>query len=136
MRTSGEASIDQVSGKSSTQAPQAAVSLHGRPTVLELLEAVREFLSDEVLAATEGRLQFLTRVTVRVLETVSREIEFGRAQESEHVERLAALGWSDEAELVEAIRAGLYDDRMAEIAAVLEADVLARIEVANPRYVE
>ncbi|MGH9094385.1 MAG: hypothetical protein ACRDXE_04430, partial [Acidimicrobiales bacterium] len=56
------------------------VALHGRPTAFELVMAAREFLADEVLPATEGRVQFHTRVTIRVLDTVARQLERGRAQ--------------------------------------------------------
>ena len=36
--------------------------LHGRPTAAELVEAVREFLENDVFPEAEGRVQFHTRV--------------------------------------------------------------------------
>jgi hypothetical protein len=54
--------------------------LHGRPTAVELLEAAREFLTDDVMRHTEGRLQFHARVTANVLAIVQRELELGPAQ--------------------------------------------------------
>src|ERR1700710_276850 len=48
-----------------------------RPTAAELVTAVREFLERDVMAATEGRVQFHTRVAVNVLNTVARELELG-----------------------------------------------------------
>jgi hypothetical protein len=108
--------------------------LHGRPTVAELLVAVREFLAGEVFPVTEGHVQFHTRVAVRVLDTVLRELELGTAQEEAHSQRLAALGYDTDRDLVEAIRAGRYDADIAGLAAALEPDVRAKLEVADPRY--
>ena len=48
-----------------------------RPTAQELVTAVREFLEHDVMAATEGRVQFHTRVAVNVLNIVARELELG-----------------------------------------------------------
>jgi hypothetical protein len=109
---------------------------HGRPTVLELLDAAREFLATEVLPATEGSVQFHTRVTIRILDTVVRELELGPEQAERHDELLARLGYQSDQQLVEAIRAGRYDERMSELAASLEPDVRAKLEVANPQYLK
>ena len=48
-----------------------------RPTAAELVTAVREFLERDVMAATEGRVQFHARVAVNVLNIVARELELG-----------------------------------------------------------
>ena len=50
---------------------------YGRPTASELLEAVREFLTDQVMPGTSGQLAFHARVAANVLGTVAREIEMG-----------------------------------------------------------
>ncbi len=50
---------------------------HGRPTASELLEAVREFLTDQVRPATSGQLAFHARVAANVLAIVARELELG-----------------------------------------------------------
>ena len=54
-----------------------AMSSHGVPTTAELVAAVREFLSDDVMPATEGRLQFHARVAANVLAQVERELALG-----------------------------------------------------------
>lgn len=108
--------------------------LHGRPTVAELLVAVREFLAGEVFPVTEGYVRFHTRVAVRVLDTILRELEFGAAQEEAHSQRLAALGYDTDWELIEAIRAGRHDADIGGLAAALEPDVRAKLDVADPRY--
>jgi hypothetical protein len=112
------------------------VSLYGHPTAAELVEAAGGFLADEVLAATEGSVQFHTRVTIRVLETVARQLRLGAAYEAAHAGRLGALGYSTDRELVAAIRAGSFDASIGPLAAVLKPDVQAKLEVWNPRYLD
>jgi aminoglycoside phosphotransferase (APT) family kinase protein len=49
----------------------------GRPTASELLDAVREFLTDQVMPAAAGQLAFHARVAANVLGVVARELELG-----------------------------------------------------------
>ena len=108
--------------------------LHGIPTAAELVEAVREFLERDVMAATEGRVQFHTRVAVNVLAMVERELTVGPAQREAASARLAGLGFQDEASLATAIRSGSLDDRWDEVKAAVWASVRDRLSVANPGY--
>ncbi|HVF33228.1 MAG TPA: DUF6285 domain-containing protein [Acidimicrobiales bacterium] len=110
--------------------------LHDIPDAAGLVEAVREFLEHDVMAATEGRIQFHTRVAVNVLGMVERELEKGAAQLAAHRAGLEALGLDDERSLAEAIRNGALDDRLDEVRAFVESTVRAKLEVANPRYLE
>lgn len=111
-------------------------SLHGRPTAGELVEAVREWVEADVVAATEGRVAFHARVAVNALRMVERELSLGPAQAVAHSERLAALGCADDAELAARIRSGGLDARAAEIRVAVAASVRAQLEVANPRWLE
>jgi aminoglycoside phosphotransferase (APT) family kinase protein len=120
-------------------APVAATvssGLHGRPTVGELVEAVREFLERDVTTGTEGRLQFHARVAVNALKIVERELELGGAMAAAHEARLATLGYADDAALASAIRAGKLDDRIDEVTAAVQASVLDKVLVANPKYLD
>jgi hypothetical protein len=114
----------------------SASDLHGRPTAAELLAAVGEFLRDELLPATEGQLNFHTRVAANVLGIVERELRFGAAQELRHADRLSALGFSSQAELAAALRSGEVDPEHPEILAAVRASVTDRLAVANPRYLQ
>lgn len=109
---------------------------HDRPTAGELVEAVREFLERDVMAATEGRVQFHTRVAVNALGMVQRELELGPEQAVAHQARLDALGFADEAELAAAIRRGDVDDRYDDIKAAVTATVRDKLTVANPKYLD
>jgi hypothetical protein len=96
-----------------------------RPNAIELVQAVREFLERDVMAATEGRVQFHTRVAINALGMVEREL-----LESSYRDWNTADQESEQ-ELAARIRAG---------ADVSTADVRERVRrkllVANPGYIE
>ena len=118
------------------------MSLHDRPTAAELLAAVREYLERDVMAATEGRVAFHARVAVNVLGMVERELALGPAQDAvEHTRLVALLGHDGSiegltAELARAIRDGSLDARRDKVAEHVRATVRAKLEVANPKYLE
>lgn len=107
---------------------------HGVPSTRELVQAVREFLEHELLPDTDGRLRFMTRVAVNVLAIVERELELGPELFAAHDTALERLGFGSDAELCRAIGDGSLDHRLEEVFAVTRADVVARLRVANPRY--
>lgn len=108
--------------------------LHDVPSARELVESVREWMERDVLAATNGRVQFHTRVAINVLAMVERELELGPGQAREHDERLRGLGVESDAELADAIRHGRLDDRLSDVVDAVRADVIAKLRVANPGY--
>ena len=95
-----------------------------RPTALELLEAVEEFLSSEVLPTLDDqRLRFRTLVAMNALAIARRELE---ADEP-------GLGEDEIRELARRIRAG---DVPADAHAILKEHVAAKLRVSNPQYLE
>ena len=107
---------------------------HDLPDAAGLVEAVREFLERDVMPATEGRVQFHTRVAINVLNTVQRELEQGPAQLAAHQEGLRRLGFSSEQELADAIRNGDVDDRLDDVTDFVTETVRNKLLVANPKY--
>jgi hypothetical protein len=111
-----------------------------RPSAEQLVIAVREFLERDVMAATEGRVQFHTRVAVNVLNIVARELELGRGFTADERARAAALLGHDgdaralERELAAAIRSGALDDRTDEVRAHVRATVREKLLIAQPGY--
>jgi len=111
-----------------------------RPDASELVAAVREFLERDVMAATDGRVQFHTRVAVNVLNVVERELKLGPGLEPAERSRAAALlghdGAADklERELAAAIRGGALDDRLDQVRAHVRATVREKLLIANPGY--
>jgi hypothetical protein len=95
-----------------------------RPTALELLEAVEEFLSSELLPTLDDqRLKFRTLVAMNALGIARRELE---ADEP-------GLGEDELRELARRIRAG---DVPADAHAVLKEHVAAKLRISNPQYLE
>jgi aminoglycoside phosphotransferase (APT) family kinase protein len=111
-------------------------ALHDAPTAAQLVEAVREFVESDVMASAEGRVRFHARVAGKVLSIVERELAAGDGPARAHAAALARLGHATDADLAAAIRSGALDDRTAEVTAVVEAAVAAKLAVANPTYAE
>jgi aminoglycoside phosphotransferase (APT) family kinase protein len=57
--------------------PAALPAPYGRPSSSELLDAVRDFLTSQVMPATTGQLSFHARVAANALAIVARELELG-----------------------------------------------------------
>jgi hypothetical protein len=110
--------------------------LYGRPTAIELVEAVREWIEGDVRSATDGRVQFHTRVAANALKVIERQLALAPAHETTYAAGLASLGCADDAELCRRIRSGELDDRIDEVRALVAASVRSKLEVANPRWLE
>lgn len=65
--------------------------MQDRPTMHELLEAVTQFLDDEVVPNLTGSRQFYSRVAANVLRTVLRELDAEETQLTAEWERLNGL---------------------------------------------
>ena len=114
------------------------------PRIDELLTSVRDYLREDVMAATEGRTQFLARVGANSLDIVLRDATLGaehRRRELEGLldlvghgeggdEGLVPLRWC----LVEALRDAdlpLEDDRLVRH---LRNTVANQVAIDQPRY--
>jgi uncharacterized protein DUF6285 len=111
-----------------------------RPTAVELLDAVREFLERDVMPELEGRVQFHTRVAVNALGMIGRELVLGPELDAADIAELRELLGHEgdrrelECELAARIRDGSLDDERAGVVAHLRSSVRRKLEVANPRY--
>jgi Domain of unknown function (DUF6285) len=93
---------------------------HGIPTSAELAGAVREFLEQEVMPATDGRLSFHARVAANVLGQLERELQSGLPDTT------------GDAEMCAAIRAGSVD--FAQGYGAIRETVVAKLRISNPRH--
>jgi hypothetical protein len=95
-----------------------------RPAAPELIEAVFEFLSEELLPTVDDhRLRFRTLVAMNALGIARRELE--TAEEG--------LGEEELRELARRIRAGDVDEALH---ARLKEHVAEKLRVSNPAYLE
>jgi aminoglycoside phosphotransferase (APT) family kinase protein len=109
---------------------------HDRPYGPELLRAVGEFLTTEAGSGVgaDPRLRFHARVAANALRIAEREALLGAAHERAHRNRLAALGYADDAALCAAIRDGSLDHRFEEVAGAVRAATIDKLTVANPGH--
>lgn len=107
---------------------------HDVPDARELVEAVRDYLQDDLGPRVEGRDRFILRVAANALSIAAREIAALPADAAAHADRLAALGVDTEQTLCRAIASGELDGRREEVAEALWATTLDKLAVANPAY--
>jgi hypothetical protein len=95
-----------------------------RPNALELIEAVAEYLSEEVLpVASDHRLKFRTLVAMNALGIARRELEADEVTPGEDELR----------ELARRLRAG---DPPDDALPLLKEHVAAKLRISNPGYLE
>ena len=116
--------------------PLPTPSVHDRPTMAELLEAVREWVDGDVRSGTEGRLSFHARVAANALKILEREVALEPELTRAHLERLRSLDCGSDAELAARIRAGELDGRLDEVRTFVAASVHDKLLVANPTWLE
>lgn len=127
--------------------------MQDRPTAMELLEAMREFLEDEVLPDLKGRRRFHMRVVLNLLGILAREWEHEETMVRNEWARLAALLRSENQppesasarraavadlnrHLASRVRRGEFDTRWVEVMTALRATVADKLRVANPLYAD
>ena len=143
-RRSSECQVDCVNllipGPVELVEPVATGGEQDMPRADELLISVRDFLRQEVMAQTSGRIQFLSRVAGNSLDIVLRELTLaapGRELEAARLrellgqdESLADLRWR----LVHGLRDGSISLDAPGLAEHLRLTVVNQIAIDQPRY--
>ena len=117
--------------------------MQDRPTAVELLEALSEFLQRDVMPI-EGRVGFHGRVARNVVDILRRELELGPGADHDEQAGLQALLGDDcpddlraaNALLARLIRDGHLDDRREELVEHLRRTAIDKLRIANPRELE
>jgi len=117
-----------------TERPPRTNWPHDVPDARELVEAVRDYLADDLGPRAEGRDRFLLRVAANALSIAARELAAMPEDSDTHAERLAMFDVASEQKLSDLIRSGGLDDRRPELAAALWETTLSKLAVANPNY--
>jgi hypothetical protein len=107
---------------------------HDRPTASELVQAVREWMEQDLSKGIEPRLAFHLRVAMNMLDIVDRELQLGAPMEERHAQVLQGLGVANDTELALKIRAGDFDEDIPSLLEVLRPVVEDKVRVANPKY--
>ncbi len=95
--------------RDSAERDRGGAGIYGRPTAEEILEAVRWFLTDDVIPNTTGRLSYNSRVAANMLAVVERQLAARSPDEPTY--DTGSPGW----------------DALARV-------VLAKVQVANPQW--
>ena len=113
------------------------------PRADELLTAVRDFLRDDVMAATSGRVNFLARVAGNAVDIVMREWQLGAAARALELAKLRVLYPAAGADasledlrwqLTSALRDGSQALDDAALQDYLRHAVVNQIAIDKPRY--
>lgn len=104
------------------------------PDAAALIGAVAAYLRDDLMPRTDGPDRWHLRIAANALSVAAREVTDGPASVAEHHERLAALGFGNDRELSEAIRAGAVDGRFEAVLDAVAAGVADSLAIANPTY--
>ena len=143
-RRSSECQVDCVNlllpGPVALLAPDPLRSSVDMPRLDEIVTSVRDYLRNDVMAATSGRTQFLARVAGNALDIVLRDFAVGREHRTRQVARLRALlGEDGDLEgLRRALVQRLRDNRMAldhpGLADYLREAVVNQVAIDQPSY--
>lgn len=110
------------------------------PRLDELLVSVRDYLHGDVMAATEGRLNFLARVAGNSLDVVLRDLLRGETHRANELARLQKLfGSSDDLKslrwrLTHGLRDGSIALDMPGLAEHLRSTVVNQVAIDQPKY--
>ncbi len=113
-----------------------------RPTIDELLEATQEFLEKKIIDKVDSHRAFHTRVAIKVLALVRRELQLGPQLAHEEHERLSSLLGTDGTiaelnnELCSRLRDKSMDYRDGELFRHLFATTMGQVSIDNPEYSE
>ena len=143
-RRSSEAQIDCVNllipGAATLLRPSPLSSSLAMPRADELLSAARDFLRNDVMTETSGRVNFHARVAGNAIDIVVRELELGADTHARELSglrdllategELEALRW----QLVEALRSGEMALDQPGLAEHLRQTVVGQIAIDQPRY--
>lgn len=111
-----------------------------QPSILELVDAVREFIEKRAMPELKGHTAFHARVAANALGIVSRELNQGACVMAEEKARLIALLGHDgeldalNRQLCQRIRAGDLTLQTPGLAAHLEKTTRDKVTIDQPNY--
>jgi aminoglycoside phosphotransferase (APT) family kinase protein len=126
--------VPAVDGAGAPAVQSAVVAPFGRPTAVELVEAVREYVEQLATDGSDAGARFGARVARNVLSTVARELTLGPSLAAAHRDRVQELGYDSDSALAIAIRSGACAGQWAAVGAALAASARDQLLVANPAY--
>ena len=114
-----------------------------RPNAQELLDAVIEYLMEQLFPTLDGELAFHARVSANLLTILKRELELGDQIDGAELDRLRKLLKRDDGllddltrDLAAQIRCGDLDDQRDQVLAEVKRAVEDKLKVVSPKYLK
>ena len=104
------------------------------PSAQELVEAVKFFISEELLDEVPSTQKLKLRIASNVLAIAGREIENYEIDKQSFENFLSSLNMGSERELSLALRNGDFDNNLGTILTKLMPIIEIKLLVANPAY--
>jgi hypothetical protein len=104
------------------------------PSAQELVEAVKFFISEELLDEVPSTQKWKLRIASNVLAIAGREIESYEIDKQSFENFLSSLNMGSERELSLALRNGDFDNNLGTILTKLMPIIEIKLLVANPAY--
>ena len=116
--------------------------MHDQPSVIELVEAVKNFVDETAMPELTGRAGFHARVASNVLGTILRDLEARADNNESEKQRLLSLLEAPEGttlselneELRNQIRSGALNIQSDELMAHLKKTAISQLKVDQPNY--
>lgn len=104
------------------------------PSAIELIQAVEDCITDEIMPALNGANKWKLRIAANALKIAMREIQEGNSRKDDLQTIFSDLDAVDATDLSKKIRSGDYDDKFEILHEKLLAIVTMKLDVANPDY--
>ena len=106
------------------------------PSAEDLIQAVQEYLSEDLLPKRSGAEKWKLRIAVNSLSIAIRELTERDEDQATYTKIMNELGVEDEASLAEKIKAGEFDGNLPDIHKKLSEITRRKLNVSNPLYMK
>ncbi|MEC7845542.1 MAG: DUF6285 domain-containing protein [Actinomycetota bacterium] len=106
------------------------------PSAEDLIQAVQEYLSEDLLPKSSGAEKWKLRIAVNSLSIAIRELTERDEDQATYAKIMNELGVEDEASLAEKIKAGEFDGNLPDIHKKLSEITRRKLNVSNPLYMK
>lgn len=106
------------------------------PSAEDLIQAVQEYLSEDLLPKSSGAEKWKLRIAVNSLSIAIRELTERDEDQEIYTKIMNELGVEDEASLATKIKSGELDGNLPDIHKKLSEIARRKLNVSNPSYMK
>ncbi len=116
--------------------PQRTNLPYDAPSAEDLIQAVKEYLSEDLLPKSSGAEKWKLRIAVNSLSIAIRELTERDEDQEIYTKIMNELGVEDEASLATKIKSGELDGNLVDIHKKLSEITRRKLNVSNPSYMK